>query len=58
MAASRGKKHAPGRSIAHAPIRILDAPDLSNDYYLNLLDWNAYNGLLAVALNDTVYLWN
>ena len=23
-----------------------------------MLDWSAFNGLLAVALNDTVYLWN
>ena len=28
-----------------------------DDYYLNLLDWNAHN-IIAVALGRTVYLWN
>jgi len=46
-----------GRYIPNAPERILDAPDLIDDYYLNLLDWNAQN-ILAVALGDSVYLWN
>ena len=46
-----------GRPIPQSPERILDAPDLLDDYYLNLLDWNARN-ILAVALGDSVYLWN
>lgn len=45
------------RQIPSAPSRILDAPDLLDDYYLNLLSWGATN-LLAVALSQTVYLWN
>eukprot|EP00941_MAST-03F_sp_MAST-3F-sp1_P003620 g3620.t1 len=45
------------RHIPSAPERVLDAPDLMDDYYLNLLDWNASN-ILAVALNRAVYLWN
>ena len=45
------------RHIASAPERILDAPDIVDDYYLNLLDWGA-NNVLAVALGRTVYLWN
>ena len=45
------------RHIASAPERILDAPDLQDDYYLNLLDWSAKN-VLSVALGQTVYLWN
>jgi cell division cycle protein 20 (cofactor of APC complex) len=45
------------RAIASAPERILDAPDMSDDFYLNLLDWSAQN-LLAVALGPAVYLWN
>ena len=39
------------------PTKILDAPDLLDDYYLNLVDWGA-NGRLAVALASTVYAWN
>lgn len=45
------------RYIPQGPDRILDAPDIIDDYYLNLLDWSASN-ILAVALGNTVYLWN
>jgi len=45
------------RYISQNPERILDAPDIVNDFYLNLLDWNSQN-ILAVALGHTVYLWN
>ena len=45
------------RHIPSAPARILDAPDLLDDYYLNLLSWSDTN-VLAVALSHTVYLWN
>ena len=45
------------RQIPSAPSRILDAPDLMDDYYLNLLSWSDTN-ILAVALAQTVYLWN
>jgi len=39
------------------PERTLDAPDLVDDYYLNLLDWGSRN-VLSIALGNTVYLWN
>ena len=45
------------RAIPTAPTRILDAPDIIDDYYLNLIAWGA-NNVLAVALNTAVYLWN
>ncbi len=45
------------RQIPSAPSRILDAPDLLDDYYVNLLSWSDTN-ILAVALSQTVYLWN
>ncbi|XP_065221940.1 cell division cycle protein 20 homolog [Planococcus citri] len=48
---------ATSRYIPHAPERILDAPDILDDYYLNLVDWSA-NNVLAVALGCSVYLWN
>ncbi|CAM9912698.1 unnamed protein product, partial [Pylaiella littoralis] len=47
----------PNRHIPSAPVRILDAPDLLDDYYLNLLSWGK-NDVLAVALGQCVYLWN
>lgn len=45
------------RHIPSAPSRILDAPDLIDDYYLNLISWSDTN-ILAVALGQSVYLWN
>lgn len=45
------------RHIPSAPERILDAPDLLDDYYLNIMDWGASN-VLAIALTQTLYLWN
>ena len=30
-----------GAGISHTPEKILDAPDLLDDYYLNLLDWSS-----------------
>lgn len=45
------------RPIPSAPSRVLDAPDLMDDYYLNLISWSETN-ILAVALANTVYLWN
>ena len=47
----------PTRPLPSSPEKTLNAPDLRNDYYLNLLDWGA-NNILAVALEDKVYLWN
>lgn len=45
------------RFIPTNPERILDAPDIINDYYLNLLDWSSDN-IVTVALGSSVYLWN
>ncbi|XP_051984392.1 cell division cycle protein 20 homolog isoform X2 [Xyrauchen texanus] len=45
------------RYIASVPERILDAPDIRNDFYLNLIDWGRQN-MLAVGLTSDVYLWD
>lgn len=37
--------------------RVLDAPNLQDDFYLNLVDWSQSNQL-AVALGTSVYIWN
>lgn len=37
--------------------RILDAPNIRNDYYVNIIDWGK-NNVLAVALGPALYLWN
>lgn len=39
------------------PVKVLDAPALQDDYYLNLIDWSSQN-FLAVGLSSSVYLWN
>ena len=45
------------RKIPKTPFKVLDAPELQDDFYLNLLDWSPLN-LLAVGLGSAVYLWN
>ncbi|XP_064415500.1 cell division cycle protein 20 homolog [Latimeria chalumnae] len=52
-----GSSKKSSRYIPTVPDRILDAPALRNDFYLNLIDWSMQN-LLAVALGKDVYLWN
>jgi cell division cycle protein 20 (cofactor of APC complex) len=37
--------------------KILDAPEIVEDYYLNLLSWSDSN-ILAVALRGKLYLWS
>ena len=45
------------RKIAKTPFKVLDAPALKDDYYLNLLDWSSQN-VLAVGLASNIYLWS
>ncbi len=52
---SAPQKHR--RKIAKAPFKVLDAPALQDDFYLNLVDWSSQN-VLAVGLGSCVYLWS
>ncbi|KAF0971784.1 hypothetical protein FDP41_010007 [Naegleria fowleri] len=45
------------RKIPEVPLRVLDAPGIRDDFYLNLIDWGDCNQI-AVALNTSVFLWN
>lgn len=45
------------RGFPSIPYKILDAPELIDDFYLNLIDWGSQD-MLAVALGKCVYLWN
>jgi cell division cycle 20-like protein 1 (cofactor of APC complex) len=45
------------RKVSKTPYKVLDAPQLLDDYYLNLLDWSAQDQL-AIGLNSAVYLWS
>lgn len=42
--------------IPKSPFKVLDAPSLQDDFYLNLLDWSPAN-LLCVGLTSVVYMW-
>mmetsp|Transcript_16931 Transcript_16931/g.47251 ORF Transcript_16931/g.47251 Transcript_16931/m.47251 type:complete len:516 (-) Transcript_16931:487-2034(-) len=45
------------RKIPRSPFKVLDAPCLQDDFYLNLVDWSSQN-VLAVGLGSSVYLWS
>lgn len=45
------------RHISKTPYKVLDAPELQDDFYLNLVDWGSSN-MLGVGLGQCVYLWN
>ncbi|KAJ2504019.1 substrate-specific activator of APC-dependent proteolysis [Coemansia sp. RSA 2052] len=51
-----GARAAP-RVIPRDPIKVLDAPGIRDDYYLNLMDWSSDNRV-SVALNSEVYVWD
>ncbi|KDR10117.1 fizzy-related protein homolog isoform X2 [Zootermopsis nevadensis] len=45
------------REISQKPFRVLDAPELEDNFYLNLIDWSLQN-VLSVGLGSCVYLWS
>ncbi|KAL3523837.1 hypothetical protein ACH5RR_016671 [Cinchona calisaya] len=45
------------RKVPKTPHKVLDAPALQDDFYLNLVDWSSQN-VLAVGLGTCVYLWS
>ncbi|XP_015084491.1 protein FIZZY-RELATED 2-like [Solanum pennellii] len=45
------------RKVPRSPFKVLDAPALQDDFYLNLVDWSSHN-VLAVGLGSCVYLWH
>lgn len=45
------------RRVLTAPERVLDAPGLVDDYYLNLLDWSCGNQV-AIGLERNLYVWS
>ncbi|KAJ4728932.1 cell division cycle 20.2, cofactor of APC complex-like [Melia azedarach] len=49
-------KQCQPRRLPKKEARILDAPNLRNDYYLNIVDWGR-NNILAIALGQVLYLW-
>ena len=47
----------PTRKISLEPERILDAPNLSDNFFYNPIDWGSKN-ILSVSLGPYDYLWN
>jgi cell division cycle 20-like protein 1 (cofactor of APC complex) len=47
----------PPRKIPKVPFKVLEAPQIQDDFYLNLVDWSSQN-VVAVGLANSVYLWN
>ncbi|GEM07936.1 cell cycle regulatory protein [Rhodotorula toruloides] len=47
----------PIRQVSKVPFKVLDAPELADDYYLNLVDWSSTN-VLGVGLGSAVYTWS
>jgi len=43
--------------VGKTPYKVLDAPELADDFYLNLVDWSETN-ILGVGLASCVYLWS
>ncbi|KAG6407980.1 hypothetical protein SASPL_130982 [Salvia splendens] len=58
-----GDPHGPSptanspRELPRSPYKVLDAPAMEDDFYLNLVDWSSHN-VLAVGLGNSVYLWH
>lgn len=44
------------RNVCKTPYRVLDAPELADDFYVNVVDWSSTN-VLGVGLGSSVYLW-
>jgi len=47
----------PERKFSKIPFKILDAPGLMDDFYLNLVDWSNDNNLV-VGLHNSVFIWS
>merc|ERR1712000_80211 len=45
------------RAVSKVPYKVLDAPELADDFYLNLVDWGSAD-ILGVGLGSCVYMWN
>lgn len=45
------------RQVSKVPYKVLDAPELADDFYLNLVDWSSED-VLSVGLGQCVYLWS
>ncbi|KAJ3719082.1 WD40-repeat-containing domain protein [Lentinula guzmanii] len=54
---STGASTNKSRKIPTQPERVLDAPGMVDDFYLNLISWSCQN-TVAVALEASTYIWH
>ena len=45
------------RTVPKQPFKVLDAPHLQDDYYVNIIDWSQSN-TISVGLGNGCYLWS
>ena len=55
LALPREQEIVPQRAIPKVPFKVLDAPQLQDDFYLNVVDWGATD-VLAVGLSSSTAL--
>ncbi|KAL7929117.1 WD40 repeat-like protein [Trichoderma chlorosporum] len=48
----------PRRSLPVSPFRVLDAPDLRDDFYCSVLAYSSDSQKLAVGLGNILYIWS
>lgn len=56
LPSSNGTTSSKSRRVPTTPERVLDAPGMVDDFYLNLVSWSALN-VVGVALGESTYLW-
>ncbi|KAM0678091.1 ubiquitin-protein transferase activating protein [Binucleata daphniae] len=57
LVTSLRSKRLLSRTISHEPNKILDAPGVIDDFYMNILDWS-YTNKVSIALGDTLYQYD
>lgn len=45
------------RPVPKQPFKVLDAPNLVDDYYVNIIDWSLNNNI-GVGLGNACYIWS
>lgn len=54
----RKPREEPSKAVPTTPFRVLDAPQLRDDFYCSPLAYNHQHRVLAVALRHRVFIWS
>jgi cell division cycle 20-like protein 1 (cofactor of APC complex) len=44
-------------TVYFSSLKVLDAPDLRDDFHLNVLDWSAQN-VISLGLEKSIYIYD